>query len=39
VKDIISGKISFEDFDTSELDREKIDKSREEVRKQEYRYK
>ena len=39
MKDIISGKISFDDFDASELDREKIDKAKEEIRKREYRTK
>ena len=39
MKDIISGKIDFDEFDRSELDREKLDKSKEAIRQQEARHK
>ena len=39
MKDIISGKIDFEEFDRTELDREKLDKSREIIKQQEARHK
>ena len=39
MKDIISGKIDFDEFDQSELDREKIDKAKEQIRIREHRTK
>ena len=39
MKDIISGKIDFDEFDRSELDREKLEKSKEAIRQQEARHK
>jgi hypothetical protein len=39
VKDIISGKLSLDDFDEAELDREKMEKAKAEIRAREARHK